>query len=89
MLSDIGQVVNAAEIIAGNKPVTDLGITAVDDKTLKVELNVPVSYFLSLMYFPHLLPHEPEKFFESCGEAYGTSADTAVLSNGALRGDQL
>ena len=60
MLSDIGQVVNAAEIIAGNKPVTDLGITAVDDKTLKVELNVPVSYFLSLMYFPHLLPHEPE-----------------------------
>ena len=34
MLSDIGQVVNAAEIIAGDKPVTDLGITAVDDKTL-------------------------------------------------------
>ena len=29
MLSDIGQVVNAAEIIAGNKPVTDLGITDV------------------------------------------------------------
>ena len=32
MLSDIGQVVNAAEIIAGEKPVTDLGVTAVDDK---------------------------------------------------------
>ena len=31
MLSDIGQVVNAAEIIAGEKPVTDLGVTAVDD----------------------------------------------------------
>ena len=56
MLSDIGQVVNAADIIAGNKPVTDLGITAVDDKTLKVELNVPVSYFLSLMYFPTFYP---------------------------------
>ena len=56
MLSDIGQVVNAAEIIAGDKPVTDLGITAVDDKTLKVELNVPVSYFLSLMYFPTFYP---------------------------------
>ena len=27
MLSDIGQVVNAAEIIAGEKPVTDLGVT--------------------------------------------------------------
>ena len=35
MLSDIGQVVNAAEIIAGEKPVTDLGVTAVDDKTLE------------------------------------------------------
>ena len=46
MLSDIGQVVNAAEIIAGEKPVTDLGVTAVDDKTLEVQLNVPVSYFL-------------------------------------------
>ena len=55
MLSDIGQVVNAAEIIAGEKPVTDLGVTAVDDKTLEVQLNVPVSYFLSLMYFPTLL----------------------------------
>ena len=52
MLSDIGQVVNAAEIIVGEKPVTDLGVTAVDDKTLEVQLNVPVSYFLSLMYFP-------------------------------------
>ena len=40
MLSDIGQVVNAAEIIAGEKPVTDLGVTAVDDKTLEVQLNV-------------------------------------------------
>ena len=39
MLSDIGQVVNAAQIIAGEKPVTDLGVTAVDDKTLEVQLN--------------------------------------------------
>ena len=82
MLSDIGQVVNAADIIAGNKPVTDLGITAVDDKTLKVELNVPVSYFLSLMYFPTFYPMN-QKFFESYGDTYGTSADT-VLSNGAF-----
>ena len=82
MLSDIGQVVNAAEIIAGDKPVTDLGVTAVDDKTLEVQLNVPVSYFLSLMYFPTFYPMN-QKFFESCGDTYGTSADT-VLSNGAF-----
>ncbi|WP_423405635.1 ABC transporter substrate-binding protein [Faecalibacterium prausnitzii] len=83
MLSDIGQVVNAAEIIAGSKPVTDLGITAVDDKTLKVELNVPVSYFLSLMYFPTFYPVN-EAFYNTCADTFGTSPDT-VLSNGAFK----
>ena len=83
MLSDIGQVVNAAEIIAGEKPVTDLGVTAVDDKTLEVQLNVPVSYFLSLMYFPTFYPVN-EAFFESLADGtFGTSPET-TLSNGAF-----
>ncbi len=82
MLSDIGQVVNAAEIIAGEKPVTDLGVTAVDEKTLQVELNVPVSYFLSLMYFPTYYPVN-EAFFNTCPDTFGTSPET-VLSNGAF-----
>ena len=82
MLSDIGQVVNAAEIIAGEKPVTDLGVTAVDDKTLEVQLNVPVSYFLSLMYFPTFYPVN-EAFYNTCADTFGTSPDT-VLSNGAF-----
>ena len=82
MLSDIGQVVNAAEIIAGEKPVTDLGVKAVDDKTLEVQLNVPVSYFLSLMYFPTFYPVN-EAFFNTCKDTFGTSPDT-VLSNGAF-----
>ena len=55
MMSDIGQVKNAAEIIAGEKDKSELGVTALDDTTLQVELNVPVSYFLSLMYFPTFL----------------------------------
>ena len=82
MLSDIGQVVNAAEIIAGEKPVTDLGVTAVDDKTLEVQLNVPVSYFLSLMYFPTFYPVN-EAFYNTCADTFGTSPET-VLSNGAF-----
>ena len=82
MLSDIGQVVNAAEIIAGEKPVTDLGVKAVDDKTLEVQLNVPVSYFLSLMYFPTFYPVN-EAFFNTCKDTFGTSPET-VLSNGAF-----
>lgn len=82
MLSDIGQIKNAAEIIAGTKDKSELGVTAVDDKTLKVELNVPVSYFLSLMYFPTYYPVN-QKFFESCGDTFATSPQT-VLSNGAF-----
>lgn len=82
MLSDIGQIKNAAEIIAGTKDKSELGVTAVDEKTLKVELNVPVSYFLSLMYFPTYYPVN-QKFFESCGDTFATSPQT-VLSNGAF-----
>jgi oligopeptide transport system substrate-binding protein len=82
MLSDIGQVVNAAEIIAGEKDKSELGVTAVDDKTLEVQLNVPVSYFLSLMYFPTFYPVN-EAFFEAAGDTFATSPDT-TLSNGAF-----
>ena len=83
MMSDIGQIKNAEDIIAGKKDKSELGVTAVDDKTLKVELNVPVSYFLSLMYFPTFYPVN-EEFFNSVGiETFGTSPDT-VLSNGAF-----
>lgn len=82
MLSDIGQVKNAAEIIAGEMDKSELGVTAVDDKTLVVELNVPVSYFLSLMYFPTFYPVN-QAFFESCGDTFATSPET-TLSNGAF-----
>ena len=86
MLSDIGQVKNAADIIAGKKPVTDLGITAVDENTLKVELNVPVSYFLSLMYFPTFYPVN-RSFYEGLKkDTFGTSPET-ILSNGAFKPD--
>lgn len=82
MLSDIGQIKNAAEIIAGEKDKSELGVTAVDDKTLKVELNSPVSYFTSLMYFPTFYPVN-EEFFNSCADTFGTSPET-TLSNGAF-----
>ena len=82
MLSDIGQIKNAEEIIAGQKDKSELGVTALDDKTLQVELNVPVSYFLSLMYFPTFYPVN-EEFFNSCADTFATSPET-ILSNGAF-----
>ena len=83
MMSDIGQIKNAAEIIAGEMDKSELGVTAVDDYTLQVELNVPVPYFLSLMYFPTFYPVN-QAFYESLAEGtFGTSPET-VLSNGAF-----
>ena len=82
MLSDIGQVKNAAAIISGDMDKSELGVTAVDEHTLQVELEAPVSYFLSLMYFPTFYPIN-EEFFNSCGDSFATSPDT-LLSNGAF-----
>lgn len=72
MLSDIGQVKNAAEIIAGEMDKSELGVKAVDDHTLEVTLNVPVSYFLSLMYFPTYYPVN-QAFYESVGDTFATA----------------
>ncbi len=91
MFSDIGQVKNADKILKGEEKedgtkytVADLGVTAVDKDTLKVELEVPVPYFLSLMYFPTFYPVN-EAFYKAVGaEKYATTADT-VLANGAFK----
>ena len=83
MLSDIGQVKNAAAIINGEMDKSELGVKALDSKTLEVTLEVPVSYFLSLMYFPTFYPVN-QAFFEGLADGtFGTSPET-VLSNGAF-----
>ena len=83
MLSDIGQVKNAAAIINGEMDKSELGVKAIDSKTLEVTLEVPVSYFLSLMYFPTFYPIN-QAFFEGLADGtFGTSPET-TLSNGAF-----
>ena len=84
MLDEIGNIKGAAEIISGQEAdLTTLGVTAQDDKTLVVELNVPVSFFPSLMYFPTFYPIN-EEFYNSLADGtYGTSPET-FLSNGAF-----
>lgn len=78
----IAGVVNADEISAGEKDPKELGVTAIDDKTLEVKLNHPVPFFESLMAFPSFFPMN-QAFFEEAGENYGTSADT-LIANGAF-----
>lgn len=82
-IMEIAGVKNAAAISSGEMPVDQLGVTAKDDKTLFVELDVPVPYFESLMAFPSFLPVN-EEFFTAAGDTYGTSPDT-LLSNGPFK----
>ncbi len=84
MMSDIGQIKGAAAIVAGDeKDESTLGVTAKDDKTLVVELEAPVPYFDSLMYFPTFYPINEEFYKGLADGTYGTSPDT-FLCNGAF-----
>ncbi len=82
LISEIAQIKNGLAIQAGCMNPDQLGVRAVDDYTLQVELEVPVSYFDQLLYFATFYPIN-KKFMESCGENYGTSPET-FLCNGAF-----
>ena len=47
-----------------------LGVTVIDDKTLQVELEAIVPYFLKTLVRPAFLPIN-QAYFESAGEDYG------------------
>ena len=84
MMSDIGQIKGAAAIVNGDQAdETTLAIKAVDDKTLEVQLEVPVPYFDSLMYFPTFYPINEEFYTGLEDGTYGTSPET-FLSCGAF-----
>lgn len=80
--STVACVKNADAVIKGGDPKT-LGVSATDPKTLVVELDAPVPFFLSLMAFPTFYPVN-EKFYNSLEKgSYGTSPAN-FLSNGAF-----
>lgn len=83
MLMEIGQVKNAKDVLVGKKSVDELGVKAVDDKTLEVQLDQAVPFFDTLMAFPPFFPIN-QKFFESTKGQYATSADT-LLANGPFK----
>ena len=68
---------------ATDEQMNTLGIKAVDDKTLVVELEKQVPYFISLMSFPCYFPQN-QKFVEKCGKKYATAPEY-TLSNGAYK----
>jgi oligopeptide transport system substrate-binding protein len=73
-------IVGAKDYNLGNVDNADgVGIKALDDYTLQVELVRPVHYFDSLMFFKSFLPQN-QKAVEQFGQEYGTDKDKVVYN---------
>lgn len=79
----VAGIKNAEGVMSGEKPITELGVTAVDDKTLKVELDYPVPFFDQLAAFPPFYPIR-EDFYDKYKEQYALTPE-AILSNGPFK----
>lgn len=71
---------NGEAISQGELPPSALGVTAVDDRTLKVEFERPIAYFDKLVAFVTYLPVR-QAFFERTAGRYGADAKD-LLYNG-------
>ncbi len=76
---DMACIKNGNDVTAGKKKPEELGIKAIDEKTLEITLSKPTPYFLSLLAFPTSFPMN-EKFvtgLEKDGKKYGDQSDMA------------
>ena len=79
MIATLG-VKNGKEILEGTTDYTTLGVTALDDKTLVIEMDHPVPYFESLLSYAKFLPTN-QAFVEEKGDMYAMDAANC-LANG-------
>ena len=70
---------NAAEYNSDKASAEDVGVKAIDDKTLQFTLTGPCPYFLDLTYFKVMEPQRQD-IIEKHGDVYGTEAETMVFS---------
>ncbi|MEG0671059.1 peptide ABC transporter substrate-binding protein, partial [Clostridium sp.] len=72
-------IANAAEFNAGKAKAEDLGIKAVDAKTIEFKTTSPCAFFLDLTYFKVMQPQR-EDILKLHGDKYGSEANTMVFS---------
>ena len=70
-------IINAKDIYEGNKNVSSLGVTAVDDYTLKIELDHEDGEFEKVLTTAVTMPCNKE-FFDSCKGKYGLTIETTA-----------
>lgn len=77
----LSMVENAQEILDGEKKPSELGVTAVDEKTVEVKLAQKCSYFADICAAPPTFPVRKDIVEKEGGEGYKTSK--TFVSNGA------
>jgi len=66
--ANIKFIKNAMDVVEGNKPISEAGVKAIDDKTLEIQLDYPVPYFLEACAGTAMFPVRQDLV-----EKYGTS----------------
>lgn len=76
-------LLNYQDVASGAKPVTDLGVKAIDEKTLEITLTSPKPTFLEMigttLYYP-----QRQDIIEKYGEQFGSEAE-AYIGNGPFK----
>jgi oligopeptide transport system substrate-binding protein len=80
----VGNIENAPQILAGQKPPEELGVEAPDAHTLVIRLSQPTPYLLSVMALPSTFPVHPATLAEF-GDAFARPGN--LVSNGAYELD--
>ncbi|QJE72087.1 peptide ABC transporter substrate-binding protein [Aerophototrophica crusticola] len=75
-------ILNGPEATAGKKPTSELGVEAVDAKTLKVTLGKPTSYFLASLVHQSMFPVQQKNVEGAQGNF---TAAGVLVSNGAYK----
>jgi oligopeptide transport system substrate-binding protein len=78
--AELGNVVNAADIVAGKLEPGELGVSAKDERTLVISLVRPTPYLLSLLTHPSTFPVHRGSI-EQHGDAFARAGN--LVSNGA------
>ena len=79
----LDSVVNANEIIAGEKDASELAAKAIDDKTFEVTITTDVPYFEEICAFPAAMPVRQD-IIEEKGDQW-TFDPSTYISNGSYK----
>jgi len=72
-------IANAVEFNGGNAKAEELGVKAIDEKTVEFKLKSPCAFFLDLTYFKVMQPQR-EDILATHGEKYGSEANTMLFT---------